>query len=259
MFAENKNGRLVVVLLACVLWLMGSAALAAEKADGKPLHLGGHLGINYMNTFSDLYWYDIYADETGFGTTLSFDVSYRFTPWFSLHSGVGLDYRYFGSDYQERDVECLDGSNHCEKGLSGYDKDYLLYLEVPFLAQLHFFNVIYFEVGPVFDFLLMRKSDYFEPEEYRTDKCLEDRNFGTGISVGVGHEFASGLFVDLRVSYQVTGLSRNVANCGDYDDIGWEYVKNPETGVEEKVYHITDYPKREYKFGKVQLGVGYWF
>ena len=261
MLAESKAGHLFVVILACVLWLSVSVARAADKVGGTSLHMGGHAGINYVSTFSDAYWNDIYADRAGLGTTLSFDVLYRFIPLFSLHSGVGLDYRYFSSSYQESGLVCLnsDDPDLCESGWSGYDKDYLLYLEIPFLAQVHIPHVIYFEVGPVFDFLLMRISDYFEPKEYRTDKCLEDRVFGTGISVGIGHEFASGLFVDLRVSYQFTDLARVAANCGDRDDIGWEYVKNPETGAEEKVYHVTDYPDRYYKFGKVQLGVGYWW
>ena len=270
MLLKKRMCRMVVALLACLPMLVGAAESSANSAD-KPLRLGTHVSFNHVGEITDATW-GVYADGVGYGATLSLDVSYRFSPWLLLHSGVGLDYRYFSSEFQHGSLEslnstCLIGSP-CEYddggySWSGYDKDYLLYLEIPLLAQFQIPNVVYFEVGPVFDFKLMRKSDHPEPEGAREDKCQEDRFAGAGISVGIGHEFSFGLFIDLRLSYQLTDVVSVDKNCGSYTVTVWKSYLDPETGetISEKDFdYASDIESGTYfLFNKIQLGIGYWF
>ena len=253
-----KNAVKVLAVLACLPMLAGAAELAMNKAD-KPLRLGARLSLNSVGEVTDAPW-GVYADGVGKGTTISFDVSYSFLSWLNLHSGVGLDYRYFSSGHRELSLECdCDGGSHW----AGYNKDYLLYLEVPLLAQAHIPNVLYFEAGPVFDFKLMRKSTFFLPERVRTDKCHEDRFFGAGLSVGIGHVFSSGFYVDARFSYQLTDVVTVDKTCGSYTVSGWNSRTDLATGTEvvqkEYEYIDEDIVGSYYLFNKIQLGIGYWF
>ena len=260
---NNKIGRLIVKALACLPVIAAAesstgVATAADAAD-KPLRLGAHLSLNKVNEMTDAPW-GVYADGVGSGVTLSFDVSYTFLSWLNLHSGVGLDYRYFSSEHRELSLECdCEGGGHWK----GKNKDYLLYIDVPLLAQARIPNVLYFELGPVFDFMLMRKSEFFVPKEHRTDKCHEDRFWGAGISFGFGHEFSFGLFIDAHVSYQLTDVVTVNKTCGSYT-VSWgsSYTDNAsgtETVKKESGYIDESIVGSYYLFNKVQLGIGYWF
>lgn len=258
MFFKNKIGRLVVVLLLC-LPLLANAAESAVGVAAKPLRFGTHLNLNKVNEITDAPW-GVYADGVGYGATLSFDVSYMFLNWLYLHSGVGVDYRYFTTDEQYVGIGC-DGD--CGGSWKGKNKDYLLYIEVPLLAQAHIPNVLYFEVGPFFDFLLMRKSEFFVPKKYRSDKCHDDRFFGAGISLGLGHVFSFGLFIDAHLSYQLTDVVSVDKTCGSYT-VSWGSSRiDKESGkeVSEKNdgYIDESIVGSYYLFNKIQLGVGYWF
>jgi hypothetical protein len=265
-----KLSPLVFAVLAC-LSMHAGAANSANDAVNEPLRWGVHAGINKVNEVTDAPL-GVYADEAGLGGTLSFNVLYRFSSRFSLHTGVGLDYRYFGSEKQfgsleTENVVCLVGSPCGDDGgiesWSGYNKDYLLYLEIPLLVQFHIPDVLYFEVGPVFDFKLMRKMDYFEPIFFPEDRCQEDRVAGAGVSVGFGHVFSSGLFIDAHFSFQLTDLVSIDKSCSNYTVTVWKTYLDRETGeaITEKDY---DYIEKievgsYFLLSKIQLGIGYWF
>lgn len=244
--------------IATVVLLLVGVAESIAAAD-KPLRMGTHLNLNRIGEVSDAPW-GVYADGVGSGVTLSFDALYPFSTRFALHPSIGLDYRYFVSDDQQMGVSSCDcGGN---SSWEGKDKDYLLYLEIPVLAQFQIPEIIYFEAGPVFDFLLMRKSEFYIPKEHRQDKCHEDRTFGAGLSVGVGHEFSFGLFVDVRLSFQLTDVVTVDKTCGSYT-ISWGSSRTDnESGketVEKDGYIDESIVGSYYLFNKVQLGVGYWF
>ena len=257
-----KLARMMTVMLTCLPLLANAVGMVDENTvDGvtsPKVRLGTRLNLNEVGEITDAPW-GVYADRIGFGATLSFDVSYRLSNFFALHSAVGLDYRYFSSEYQEIGLEC-----DCERGgfWSGYNRDYLLYLEVPLLAQAHIPNIIYFEAGPVFDFLLMRKSSFYLPKNIRTDKCHDDRFFGAGLSVGIGHEFSFGLFVDAHLTFQLTDVVTVDKTCGSYT-ISWGSSRlDNESGketVEKNEYIDESIVGSYYLFHKIQLGVGYWF
>lgn len=257
-----KLARMMTVMLTCLPLLANAVGMVDENTvDGvtsPKVRLGTRLNLNEVGEITDAPW-GVYADRIGFGATLSFDVQYKFLPWLYLHSGIGLDYRYFSSGYQEMSLEC-----DCERGgfWSGYNSDNLLYLEVPLLAQAHIPNILYFEAGPVFDFLLMRKSEFYIPKEHRQDKCHDDRFFGAGLSVGVGHEFSFGLFVDAHLSFQLTDVVTVDKACGSYT-ISWGSSRTDnESGkesVEKSEYINESIVGSYYLLNKIQLGVGYWF
>ena len=255
---KKRIGQLAVTLLACLPMLAGAAEPAAGAVAKMPLRLGVHAGVNRIVEVTDAPW-GVYADGVGYGASLSFDARYKFLPWLYLHSEIGIDYRYFASDYMQMGFDC-----DCESGgnWSGKNKDYLLSLEIPVLAQAHVRDIIYFELGPVFDFLLMRKSEFYIPKEHRADKCHEDRTLGAGLSVGVGHEFSFGLFVDARLSFQLTDVVTVDKTCGSYT-ISWGSSRTDnESGketVEKDGYIDESIVGSYYLFNKVQLGVGYWF
>ena len=262
---KNRKCRLSSALFVCVLLLAcvaesvaGVAESAANKAD-KLLRLGAHLSLNKVNEMTDAPW-GVYADGVGKGTTISFDARYELLPWLYLHPAMALDYRYFSSGHREMSLEC-----DCENGghWAGYNKDKLLYLEVPLLAQAHIQNVLYFEAGPVFDFKLMRNSSFFLPKSVRTDKCHEDRFFGAGLAVGIGHEFSFGLYVDARFSYQLTDVVTVDKTCGSYT-VSWgsyrtDKARGTETVRQESGYIDEGIVGSYYLFNKIQLGIGYWF
>ena len=131
------------------------------------------------------------------------------------------------------------------------------------MAQFQIPEIIYFEAGFVFDFMLMRHSDYFEPKEFRNDRCHDDRFFGAGLSVGLGHEFSFGLFVDVHLSYQLTDVVTVNKTCGSYTVSGWNSRTDNATGTEsvEKEFEYIDEGMvgSYYVFNKIQLGIGYWF
>ena len=242
---------------AVVLLLAGGAESAA--ATDRPLRLGTHLNLSMVNEITDAPW-GVYADGVGAGVTLSFDALYQLSNRFALHPSIGLDDRYFVSDDQQVGVSC-DG---CTESLwEGDNKDYLLYLEIPVMAQFQIPEIIYFEAGPVFDFLLMRKSEFYIPKEHRQDKCHDDRFFGAGLSVGLGHEFSFGLFVDVHLSYQLTDVVTVNKTCGSYTVSGWNSRTDNATGTEsvEKEFEYIDEGMvgSYYLFNKIQLGIGYWF
>lgn len=250
----NRLYKIVAVMLFCTpLWVD-----ASERADDKRLHLGVRLGASDVGEMTDAPW-GVYADRIGFGATLSFDVSYHISKNLFLHSGVGLDYRYFASEDQEMSLECAGG---CGGAWKGKNKDYLLYLEVPLLAQAQIPGIIYFEAGPVFDFLLMRKSEFYIPKEHRQDKCHDDRFFGAGVSIGLGHTFSFGLFIDARLSYQLTDVVSVDKTCGSYT-VSWGGSRiDNESGketVEKEEYIDESIVGSYYLFHKIQLGIGYWF
>ncbi len=244
--------------IAAVALLFVSGAESATAAADKPLRFGTHLNLNSVGEMTDAPW-GVYADVVGYGATLSFDVSYHISKNLFLHSGVGLDYRYFASEDQELSIDCAGG---CGGAWKGKNKDYLLYLEVPLLAQAQIPGIIYFEAGPVFDFLLMRKSEFFVPKEHRSDKCHDDRFFGAGVSIGLGHTFSFGLFIDAHLSYQLTDVVSVDKTCGSYT-ISWGGSRiDNESGketVEKEEYIEESLVGSYYLFHKIQLGIGYWF
>jgi hypothetical protein len=108
----------------------------------------------------------------------------------------------------------------------------------------------------------MRKSEFYIPKEHRQDKCHDDRFFGAGLSVGVGHEFSFGLFVDARLSFQLTDVVTVDKTCGSYT-ISWGSSRTDnESGkesVEKNEYIDESIVGSYYLLNKIQLGVGYWF
>ena len=256
---KKRIGQLAVTLLACLPMLAGAAEPAAGAVAKMPLRLGVHAGVNKIGEATDAPW-GIYADGVGYGGTLSFDVLYHFSPRFSLHSGVGLDYRYFASDDRQMGLEC-DGC--VDASWKGKNKDYLLYLEIPVLTQFQIPEVIYFEIGPVFDFFLMRKSEFYIPKEHRQDKCQDDRFGGAGVSIGLGHAFSFGLFVDARFSYQLTDVVSVDKTCGSYT-VSWgssrtDYGSGKETVEKNSEYIDERIVGSYYRLNKIQFGIGYWF
>ena len=207
----NRLYKIVAVMLFCTpLWVD-----ASERADDKRLHLGVRLGASDVGEMTDAPW-GVYADRIGFGATLSFDVSYHISKNLYLHSGVGLDYRYFASEHQEMSLECAGG----------------------------------------------RKSEFYIPKEHRQDKCHDDRFFGAGVSIGLGHTFSFGLFIDARLSYQLTDVVSVDKTCGSYT-VSWGGSRiDNESGketVEKEEYIDESIVGSYYLFHKIQLGIGYWF
>lgn len=248
-----------IKICAILLCMPQLANAATDSAAYGPLRFGTRLSLNKVGEITDAPW-GVYADGVGYGATLSFDVSYRLSERFALHSAVGLDFRYFATAEQEIGIYC-DGD--CGGQWKGKDKDDLLYIDIPILVQFQIPEIVYFEAGPVFDFLLVRHSEFFVPKEHRQDKCQDDRFLGAGISLGAGHTFSFGLFVDMRISYQFTDLVAINEKCGSYTVSGMQSRRDAQTGAEhtETLYEYIDKSMvgSYYWMNKIQFGVGYWF
>lgn len=247
--------------------LLSVPLVASAASNGSPWKLGARLGTGFVDVLTDADW-DIYSgyeteEDTpllGGDLALSFDVALNVVQNLYLHSGVGLDFRYMFSYCEEMYMEGTHANgSQCE------DRTSLFYLEIPLMAQWKIPDILFLEVGPVFDILLYANEDSYSPKQSVASKYnfYENRRFGAGIVAGLGHEFSSGLSVDFRVTYQFTDLvDVDREKAPEHISNGITLEKELDNG--EKVVTKIPSPLDEecgsyYKLLKFQLGVGYWF
>ena len=94
-----------IKICAILLCMPQLANAATDSATYGPLRLGTRLSLNSVGEITDAPW-GVYADGVGYGATLSFDVSYRLSERFALHSAVGLDFRHFATEEPEMGIYC---------------------------------------------------------------------------------------------------------------------------------------------------------
>lgn len=246
--------RFGILLMACLL----ASPVFAEKTENASLNYGVHLGADIYSVMSDTER-EIYPSHGGFGGELSFDVMYKISRKLYLHPAVGVEYRDFRM-YEEGNVSADCGRGCGSESWKGDDVNSFVYLDIPVMVQWRIPRIIYLEVGAFVDVLLLAHEENVRPEKYRTPRCFDDRQLGAGVAAGLGHEFSSGLFVDLRVSFQLTDLvdgdRRSLTNVHE------EFEMREENGE----YHTKVVGRHEeyvggdyYKLLKLQIGVGYWF
>lgn len=241
-----------------ILFMAGLLACPgfAEKTENASLNYGVRLGAEANTVVSDTKR-DIYTSQAGVGGEISFDVAYKISERLYLHPALGVEYRDFRTYVEVASAGCGSG---CGGGWEGYDVNSLVYLDVPVMVQWRIPRVVYFEAGPVFDILLLSHEEYAGPDAHHTERCFEDRRFGAGVAAGVGHEFASGFFVDMRVSFQFTDLVEGDRRCLTL--VREEFEMREENGE----YHTRVVDRHEeyeggdyYNLLKFQVGFGYWF
>lgn len=242
-----------VLLMA---FLLVSPCLA-EKTEKSTMAYGARLGAGVNSVISDAER-DIYPEIVGLGGELSFDVMYKISQSFFLHSALGVEYRDFRA-YDEG-VVSLDCGPNCGGSWEGYDVNSFVYLDIPVMVQWRIPRILYLEAGAFANILLFAHEEYAWPERFRTPRCYDDKRFGAGIVTGLGHEFSSGLFIDLRVSFLLTDLVSG--NRGGLTEVEEESEMREENGE----YHTRTVWRNEnyvggsyYNLLKLQVGVGYWF
>ena len=201
---------------------------------------------------------DYYTNGVGDAVTFSFDIAYRLSPKIYLHSGLGLDFRYFSS-YVEMGNNC-EGS--CGGTWKGDESDALFYLEIPMLAQLRIPGILFLEAGPFVNVFLTKKEELVGPGRSLNNKCYDESPLGAGASLGIGHVFDNGIFVDLRLTYQFTDIADTQVTCDAQVIQMGESHRDSES--EEKtttvMYEEPDNWDGSYiMLNKLQLGIGYWF
>lgn len=247
------KSRFCILLIACLF----ASPIFAEKTGNALLNYGARLGAGVNSVVSDAKR-DIYPEIVGLGGELSFDVMYKISQSFFLHSALGVEYRDFRA-YDEGGVS-LDCGPNCGGSWEGYDVNSFVYLDIPVMVQWRIPRILYFEAGAFANILLFAHEEYAWPERFRTPRCYDDKRFGAGIAAGLGHEFSSGLFMDFRVSFQLTDLV-----SGDKEGLT-EVEEECEMREENGEYHTRVLWRNEnyvggsyYKLLKIQLGIGYWF
>lgn len=243
-----------ILLMACLL----ASPVFAEKTENASLNYGVRLGADIYSVMSDTER-EIYPSHGGFGGELSFDVMYKISRKLYLHPAVGVEYRDFRM-YEEGNVSAACGRGCDSESWKGDDVNSFVYLDIPVMVQWRIPRILYLEAGAFVDVLLLAHEENVRPEKSRTPRCFDDRQLGAGVAAGLGHEFSSGLFVDLRVSFQLTDLvdgdRRSLTNVRE------EFEMREENGE----YHTKVVGRHEeyvggdyYKLLKLQIGVGYWF
>jgi hypothetical protein len=187
---------------------------------------------------------DYYTNGVGDAVTFSFDIAYRLSPKIYLHSGLGLDFRYFSS-YVEMGNNC-DGS--CGGTWKGDESDALFYLEIPMLAQLRIPGILFLEAGPFVNVFLTKKEELVGPGRYLNNQCYDESLFGAGAALGIGHVFDNGFFIDLRLTYQFTDVA-------DTERISLAQRLQ----LEENSREPDKWDGSYIMLNKLQLGIGYWF
>ena len=223
--------------------LAGVPLFAKDDSASRKLDMGVRLSGGSVGIVTDSEW-DYYTNGVGNAVTLSFDMAYRLSPKFYLHSGLGLDFRYFSS-YVEMGNNC-DGS--CGGTWKGDEWDALFYLEIPMLVQFRIPGILFLEVGPFVNVFLAKKEELVGPGRYLNNQYYDEMLFGAGAALGIGHVFDNGFFIDLRLTYQFTDVA-------DTERISLAQRLQPEENSRE-----TDKWDGSYiMLNKLQLGIGYWF
>ena len=243
--------------VAAIILLSGLSVIAGSaENDGRWFRLGSRMGITGIDVETDAER-EIYASNYGQGGSLTVDAAIEVASNFYLHVALGLDYRWF-DDFGVLSIEC-DGD--CGGYWNGYNETSFLYLEFPLLTQWRS-SMLFLEIGPVVDLLLVKDEDYFAPSKYRAERCYEDNRFGAGISAGVGHLFSFGLFVDVRVTYQFTDVVEDIKGCLTLKSVEYEMRQDVDGDTTDVriVSESSEYVGGSYyKLMKYQIGVGYWF
>lgn len=231
-------------------------SVLAEDTEKTSLNYGIRLGADVYSVISDTER-EIYPSHGGFGGEISFNMMYRVGQNLYLHPAVGVEYRDFRTYVEVASAGCGSG---CGGGWEGYDVNSFVYLDIPVMVQWQIPRILYFEVGAFVDVLLFAHEENVRPEKFRNERVFDDRRFGAGVAAGLGHEFSSGLFIDTRVSFQLTDLVD-----GDrrrLTDVREELEMREENGE----YHTTVIAHHEdylggdyYKLLKFQVGIGFWF
>ena len=247
------KSRFCILLIACLF----ASPIFAEKTGNALLNYGARLGAGVNSVVSDAKR-DIYPSHSGFGGEISFNMMYRVGQNLYLHPALGVEYRDFRV-YDEGGVS-LDCGPNCGGSWEGYDVNSFVYLDIPVMVQWRIPRILYFEAGAFANILLFAHEEYAWPERFRTPRCYDDKRFGAGIAAGLGHEFSSGLFMDFRVSFQLTDLV-----SGDKEGLT-EVEEEMEMREENGEYHTKVIDRHEeylggdyYNLLKIQLGIGYWF
>ena len=227
--------------MAAVLWTAGVYAEGADTSGN--FDKGLRLSWGSVGVVTDSEW-DYYSNGVGDAVTLSFDMAYRLSPKFYLHSGLGLDFRYFSSHVEIGD----DCEGSCGGTWEGDDWDALFYLEIPVLAQLRIPGILFLEVGPFVNVFLAKKEELVGPGRYLNNQYYDEMLFGAGAALGIGHVFDNGFFIDLRLTYQFTDVA-------DTERINLAQRLQPEENSREPDKWDGSY----IMLNKLQLGIGYWF
>lgn len=223
--------------------LAGVPLFAKDDSASRKLDMGVRLSGGSVGIVTDSEW-DYYTNGVGDAVTLSFDMAYRLSSKFYLHSGLGLDFRYFSS-YVEMGNDC-DGS--CGGTWEGDERDALFYLEIPMLVQLRIPGILFLEVGPFVNVFLAKKEELVGPGRYLNNQCYDESLFGAGAALGIGHVFDNGFFIDLRLTYQFTDIADTERICLAQRLLPEENSREPDKW--DGSYIILN---------KLQLGIGYWF
>ena len=223
--------------------LAGVPLFAKDDSASRKLDMGVRLSGGSVGIVTDSEW-DYYTNGVGNAVTLSFDMAYRLSPKFYLHSGLVLDFRYFSS-YVEMGNNC-DGS--CGGTWKGDEWDALFYLEIPMLVQFRIPGILFLEAGPFVNVFLAKKEELVGPGRYLNNQCYDESLFGAGAVLGVGHVFDNGFFIDLRLTYQFTDIA-------DTERISLAQRLQPEENSREPDKWDGSY----IMLNKLQLGIGYWF
>ena len=256
---EIKKGIQVKKFIAILLMAgLSVCSVLAEDTEKTSLNYGIRLGADVYSVISDTER-EIYPSHSGFGGEISFNMMYRVGQNLYLHPAVGVEYRDFRV-YEEGNVSADCGWSCSSENWEGYDVNSFVYLDIPVMVQWQIPRILYFEVGAFVDVLLFAHEENVRPEKFRNERVFDDRRFGAGVAAGLGHEFSSGLFIDTRVSFQLTDLVD-----GDrrrLTDVREEFEMREENGE----YHTTVIAHHEdylggdyYKLLKFQVGIGFWF
>ena len=237
--------------------LAGVPLFAKDDSASRKLDMGVRLSGGSVGIVTDSEW-DYYTNGVGDAVTFSFDIAYRLSPKIYLHSGLGLDFRYFSS-YVEMGNNC-DGS--CGGTWKGDEWDALFYLEIPMLAQLRIPGILFLEAGPFVNVFLTKKEELIGPGRSLNNKCYDESPLGAGASLGIGHVFDNGFFIDLRLTYQFTDIADTQVTCDAQVIQMGESHRDSESGEDTMLvlYEEPDNWDGSYiMLNKLQLGIGYWF
>ena len=165
--------------------------ISTNKTKERKSNYGLKIGLN-SSKYSN--WDE--ADPRN-GLVLGFSSEYILTNNISFQPELLFSCQ--GAKYSDGSYELIDVTN---------------YLNVPLMFKYKMFESFNFQIGPQIGLLLSSKGKITENNEERDEDYSEDtKDLDLGINIGVGYEFNSSMFVDLRYNWGFTDIVKD--NSGD--------------------------------------------
>lgn len=183
------------ILFLLVFAFATTGIFASERVFNNAIRLGTAYSFSTGNDAK----YEF--DNSGYTSSLTYDMKFQFAPIFALHVPLGLD------------ISVVDGD--ITDGFDNYTITYV-YMDFEFgaLARFNFIPNVFAEVGPI---LQMNVISAYDIKDGNSDTMENMSPMNISLAFGAGYTFDFGLELDARFIYGISSRT-------DYPDQNVDYA-----------------------------------